>query len=421
MTEHDDIRRGLEELSSHPPLRDRKAAVHERIAGVRRRRQISGGIAVSVVTLLAGIAFTSLAPMSRAPSDSSLTSPSETPTPAPTPSASSSRAVATADAKAPVRSIKATPGNVTGQSPAASKLTQTAGTTTTTTKSAIIPAIPPASTGTAAVTPPATIAPPTSKPPAPPSPSTTTSPGASPTASPGTGELLTADIVAATVADGSAAPETIVTVHLKGTIYGSLGSVMVWYTKVHHVGYTDSQASACAVQDGKLHDIDETFTFRTRYRAAGAEQIDATVITLDKSCATDATQRQWPFSAAVSIPVGSTLSNGIQPVTLIVGTSQVQSSRITVSTSANDPDGYISGFTVNWGTGTPDTFPGGNGANCSASEYGGVFWPDGGGSGTFTSRILPAGTYSVTVSAISTGCDGKDAQTAQQSLTVTVP
>jgi surface-anchored protein len=81
----------------------------------------------------------------------------------------------------------------------------------------------------------------------------------------------------------------------------------------------------------------------------------------------------------------------------------------------------VSAFTINWGTGPPDPFPGGNGANCSASEYGGVFWPSGGGSGTFTSPILPAGTYTVTVTATATGCDGSDPQTAVQKLTVTVP
>jgi hypothetical protein len=286
-----------------------------------------------------------------------------------------------------------------------------------TTKPAVIPTTP---TVTVFVTPTTPVTP-TRKPVPTASTSTSATPSATPTTTPAAGEALSADIATSTIEDGSAAPETIVTVHVKGTIYGSLGSVMVWYTKAHHVGYTDSQARACAVEDGQLHDVDETFSFRTRYRAAGAEQIDATVTTLDQTCATAATQRQWPFSAAVSIRAGSTLSNGVQPVTLIVGAAQVQASRITVNTSANDPDGYVSGFTVDWGTGTPDSFPGGNGANCSATEYGGVFWPNGPGSGMFTSPVLPAGTYTVTVTATATGCDGKDTQTAQQKLIVTVP
>ena len=421
MSEQDDIRRGLEELSSRPPARDRKPAVHAAIAVVRRRHQIGGGIAISVVMLLAAVAFASLPTRGRTPA-AALETPIQTPTIAPKPTAAatqtqaSSAATAGGPVKPPTALVNAAPApetspgvrSVAPASTAATRVTPASKPITSTVTVTVTPPVAVSSTQSLATKSPASSLPPVATSQGAPPPSIAT-------------EALTADVQSAGAADGSAAPETTVTVRVRGNIYGSIDGVTLWYTTIHRVGDAETQTRTCAVQSGGLHPVDETFTFRTRYRAAGTQQIDATVNTIGSNCVRDATERQWPFSAKVMIPVGSSLSNGVQPVTLNVGTPAVLSSRITLDASASDPDGYVSGFTINWGTGIPDQYPGGNGANCSSSEYGGVFWPAVPGSGTFTSPVLAAGTYSVTVTATTTGCDGKDAQTAQQITTVTVP
>ncbi|MEP7055720.1 MAG: hypothetical protein ABI912_10780 [Actinomycetota bacterium] len=433
MSEHDDIRRALEELSSHPPHRDRKPAVRERVAVVRRRRRFGSGVAISVVTLMASIAVTSLGGGGAAQNANLLVTPSvpQTPVPSPAPSPRSSAPAAAAIAKAPpVLSVRVpataasgprnvAPGQSTAgsaQAPASVPGSAAKVTNPATPQSTVTVYLPEssASKASSASQPNATA----SK-----SPTLSGAGSASGTASttPATLETLNADIAASTVEDGSVAPETVVTVRVHGAIIGSLANVVAFYTTVHRADYSDTQARGCTVQDGKLHDVDETFTFRTRYRAAGPQQVDAIVTTLDPTCAAGAAKQDWPFSGTISIPVGSALSNGVAPVTLSVTSTQVQDSTITLSVDADDADGYLYSFRTDWGVGTPDTIPGGNGANCSAGEGGGVFWPHGPGSGSFSSPVLPAGTYNVTVTATSTGCDGKDLQTAQQKLTVTVP
>lgn len=455
MSENDDIRRALEELSSHPPQRDRKPAVHERIAVVRRRRQMAGGVTLSVVTLLSAIAVASLPAGQSLPDESTLNrSESRTPPPPPSPSAPSGSTTpkpTDTDIKAapgsknpvPARKARTISGPVmAAASPAArtapaesalhvesSASTDSAAATRTTPSAQVstAPRTPPSSVleaGSPSGVPSATgSSSPAAKLTTSASATVPASPNASVSASATTpttpDDVLDADISVVTAAEGSA-PESTVTVRVHGSISGSLDTVTVWYTKLHRTGYTDAEARACTPRDGTLHDVDETFTFRTRYRAAGETQVDVTVSTLDDKCSPRVSERLWPFSQSVVIPVGSLLSNGPKPVALSIG-AQVEGQRIVLNASASDPDGYVSSFLVNWGTGTPEVFPGGNGANCGASEAGGVFWPDLNGSGRFTSQVLPTGTHTLTITATSTGCDGRHAQTNQQSVVVTLP
>lgn len=456
MSENDDIRRVLEELSSHPPQRDRKPAVHERIAVVRRRRQMAGGVTLSVVTLLSAIAVASLPAGQGLPDESTLNrSESRTPAPPPSPSAPSgsatpqptdtdiSTAVPGSKNPVPARKSRTISGPVMAASSPAARTAPAQSplhveSSASTDSDPATRTTPPAQVSTAPRTPPSSVlesASPSGVPGATGSSSSnaklTTSASATVPASPSASvsasamspttpdDVLDADISVVTAAEGSA-PESTVTVRVHGSISGSLDTVTVWYTKLHRTGYTDAEARACTPRDGKLHDVDETFTFRTRYRAAGETQVDVTVSTLDEQCSPRVSERLWPFSQSVVIPVGSLLSNGPKPVALSIG-AQVEGQRIVINASASDPDGYVSSFLVNWGTGTPEVFPGGNGANCGASEAGGVFWPDLNGSGRFTSPALPPGTHTVTITATSTGCDGRNAQTNQQSVVVTLP
>ena len=462
MSEHDDIRRALEELSSHGPQRDRKPAVYERIAVVRRRRQMAGGVSLSVLTLVSAVAFAAM-PGRNAGIDDSFLVTSDTPSPpappapsapsrdpvTPPPPPSSQVPTATPTATTPPRTRQQTvapnvgsasastatvpaakPGNAIVAQPAATTVPTLAATTPSTVRvlpSNVVP-VPVSSVAVAPSAAPTATATATAGPSAKPSVAASTTASStvsatpvssSPVTSPAApGEVLDVNISAVTSAEG-AAPETTVTVKVHGMIVGSLDRVTVWYTKVHRVGYTDTQAVPCTPRDGQLRVVDETFVFRTRYRAAGETQIDVAVTTLDERCAPPAQERAWPFSESVVIPLGSALSNGVESPVLSVG-AQVEGSRIIVNANASDADGYVSEFVVNWGTGAPVSFPGGNGANCEANEIGGIFWPDLNGSGRFESPVMTPGTYTVTVTATSTGCDRKSPQTDTKSLVVTI-
>jgi cytoskeletal protein RodZ len=446
MSEHDDIRRALEEFSSHPPMRDRKRAVHRRIAVVRRRHNIVGGVTLTIFLLFAGIAFAAIPtgrPQNRGSALQSST-PKPVPAPAPTPSPASS-----ASSPAASRSTRASAGvskapgdatllkNIAPGSDAATRGTPaiaagpgvvTRTVTVPATEAATAPATSPAapSTTPAKVTAGVKSASSSASSASQSGGSATGSPSISASTSPSTSasaavEALAADVSGSTVDDGTGAPETTVVVRLHGSLYGSVDDVTVWYTTLHNPSYTDSAQRSCAVRGGALHPVDETYTFRTRYRSAGEQQVDVAVTSLDAACHRDATQRQWALSGKVTIPMASTLSNGVRPVSLFVDTVQVLDSKITLTTRANDADGFVSGFVVDWGTGAPQTFPSGNTANCSATENGGVFWPSSSGGGALTSPVLPPGPRTVTVTAASTGCDGTDTQTTEQKLTVTIP
>lgn len=442
MTEHDDLRRALEELSSHPPVRDRKPAVHQRIAVARRRHNMIAGASLTVVALIAAIMLTALPTGGGGTADNAFisASPSALPRPAPQPTPSpeppSVAAVSESAASVAARSVSAAATSHRGLPKNASPASKS--TAATKSNSAAI-ANPPISTVFVTVpprsTPAKTSAPALSaKVSAPPSTTgssgataaSSTSPSGSATSAasspPAEVEALTAEVQATTVNDGAAAPETTVVVRLRGSLHGSIERVDVWFTTLNNPAYADSATRTCTVADGPLRPIDETYTFRTRYRAAGQQQIDVNVTTLDANCAREeAKQRQWLLTGTVDIAAGSTLSNGVRPVSLFLDAPQVQDSKITLSARATDSDGFVSGFVVDWGSGNSQPFPGGDSANCAATENSGVFWPSGSGSGTFTSPVLPAGNYTVKVTVTSAGCDGKDEQTTQQTVTVTIP
>ena len=97
-----------------------------------------------------------------------------------------------------------------------------------------------------------------------------------------------------------------------------------------------------------------------------------------------------------------------------------------VAAFARDEDGYIAGFSVNWGDGTPvETFPG-DPLGCMQLPAG---WPNAsqrvmGATPDVTKpplhRFGQSGAYTVTVTVRSTGCDGADEQKATGSVTMQV-
>jgi hypothetical protein len=88
-----------------------------------------------------------------------------------------------------------------------------------------------------------------------------------------------------------------------------------------------------------------------------------------------------------------------------------------VTAQAEDVDGYITRFVIDWGDGSPtETFPGdGNGCRPTASG-----WParsDAWLQSPYPSHTYPAGALgTITVTAVSSGCDGTDQQTVSQTL-----
>jgi hypothetical protein len=87
---------------------------------------------------------------------------------------------------------------------------------------------------------------------------------------------------------------------------------------------------------------------------------------------------------------------------------------VTVAARASDPDGYIAGFSIDWGDGTPaERYPG-DPMGCRPSASG---WPASSlaylpSNPPPTHHYSSAGRHAITITATSTGCDGHDPQTA---------
>lgn len=128
----------------------------------------------------------------------------------------------------------------------------------------------------------------------------------------------------------------------------------------------------------------------------------------------------------IEVAPGTTTSQGPSQPTLQIGDNNLQAgysnddrSYVTVAGTARDEDGYIARFVVDWGDGSPtEQLPGGDGAGCRPTSSG---WPapSMGNMPTnppATHRYAARGTYAVTVTAYSTGCDGRDEQHVTKSF-----
>jgi len=95
---------------------------------------------------------------------------------------------------------------------------------------------------------------------------------------------------------------------------------------------------------------------------------------------------------------------------------------VSVSGQARDVDGWIRSVTLDWGDGTPPQEFGGDGMPCRPDERG---WPSESRKGIFTDDAIhhytKSGLIMITMTTVSTGCDGSARQEASGSLALWVP
>lgn len=142
---------------------------------------------------------------------------------------------------------------------------------------------------------------------------------------------------------------------------------------------------------------------------------------------------QLQMKIAVVVAPGTTSSQGQSPpqLELVLSTVDAPEGEVALSGAAIDLDGWVRSVSVDWGDGSPAAAAS-PAAPCQSGENG---WPVygttlmttlppgariGGTVAPPTHRYAAPGTYTVTVTAVSTGCDGADEQRVSRSLTWTV-
>ena len=130
----------------------------------------------------------------------------------------------------------------------------------------------------------------------------------------------------------------------------------------------------------------------------------------------------------IEIAVGTAAAQGpSQPTVLVNRTTPVAGHEgdqrwASIVVQAGDEDGWLRGLSLDWGDGTPPQAFGEGGLGCRPHAGG---WPSPSRIWVVTNEAIhhyPApGTYRITVTAVSTGCDGSLPQHGQGSLTWVVP
>jgi hypothetical protein len=210
-------------------------------------------------------------------------------------------------------------------------------------------------------------------------------------------------------------PTTVVDVHITGTIHGGVvvGELQFdAFNNANTASFADASAAPCT--DRK---IDTTYSLPYQYREDGKYGVVARI----KDCgATEFTE----FTGDVSVAHASTHSNGPrQPVVNADNAATISGDSATLGVDASDDDGWISAISVDWGDGNSpsvSTFPNAdNPQTCADND--GHSWPHAISNANLTSPSLAPGSYRVTATVTSTGCDGGDEQTTSQTVTVTIP
>jgi hypothetical protein len=159
------------------------------------------------------------------------------------------------------------------------------------------------------------------------------------------------------------------------------------------------------------------------WRHPGTYTVEVTVSSW--TCGTSLPQETATFPLRVVVRAGEVTSNGPRlPGWSSVHVNQLQTGpspnplRVVLSTMAHDDDGYFPGGVIDWGDGTSTPV----GPKMACDDGGGRYYPHRtdlyvDGEHTYDS----AGTYTVTIRATSTGCDGGSPQKTAKTVTVTVP
>jgi len=220
-------------------------------------------------------------------------------------------------------------------------------------------------------------------------------------------------------AAGPGYPVTVVVVHVTGYLQGDVvGAPNLFIDPNETLGYVVGKDEGCS-KDGSWRTFDRTFTFSYAFREATTYPIHLVYFT---GVCGDRVGTDRNFSTTIDVTADSTHSNGpAQPsVAIPSATAKISGGQITIDPSMLDDDGNLTQYTVDWGNGdAPSVYP--LQGTCHDPSPSGKYWPASGLVPQATSPTLAPGTYTVTITETSVGCDGQDPQTASTSHTFTVP
>ncbi|MFL6240933.1 MAG: hypothetical protein ACJ735_15730 [Actinomycetes bacterium] len=207
-------------------------------------------------------------------------------------------------------------------------------------------------------------------------------------------------------------PLTVITLHVTGNVSGDIHDLSVSYDDNMNRLDGGSVHPTC-VHDDSMRAVDDTYTFTFYYRNAGSYHVHGIIWT--GTCSNHFSDKH-DFSDFIDVPVGSTHSNGMTQPDLTLNGSAPSGNYLSLGVTAFDFDGWVNSITVDWGDGgspVVTSYP-----NCF--DWHGTTWPYGYQRESYTSPALAPGTYHVTVTTSTGGCDGNDLQTATQTWTATV-
>jgi hypothetical protein len=217
-------------------------------------------------------------------------------------------------------------------------------------------------------------------------------------------------------ATGNGYAMTAVDIHVTGWLSGRVIVTSLNIDPNQSMGYLDSPRESCT-RDATIRSIDRTFTFTYAFREATSYPIRFSL--LSGTCRTTRTNHDW--RTTIDVADGNSQTNGpVQPYFIEpFGNATVNGSQIAIDPAMLDDDGNISQLSIDWGNGGPPTVITGM-QTCHDPAPSGKYWPYTAIGQRAVSPILSRGTYTVTITETSTGCDGTDPQTASTSHTFTV-
>jgi hypothetical protein len=176
----------------------------------------------------------------------------------------------------------------------------------------------------------------------------------------------------------------------------------------------------CADPHGKATPTQETSVLRHAYRAPGTYAIRVQVST---GYCQDTNIETVEVAGTLTITQGGTPSNGpLLPTAHIDDRrhlyDEVPASALTFFLGGGDEDGFVNRVVVEWGDGTSEILVDAPIAGCEESQK---LWPSTYLDGKEVTHTYTPGTYTLTVTVTSVGCDGLDTQTASGTFELVSP
>jgi hypothetical protein len=167
------------------------------------------------------------------------------------------------------------------------------------------------------------------------------------------------------------------------------------------------------------HPSDQSKTFRHLYRKAGTYTVTAEARTQTGFCSFGGPSETVRATVTVTVTGEDLATNGPAEPSVTLTREPDDGPRTMVKIEIDDPDGYVAWYRIDWGDGTrAETRDGA--AGCVYSPDNG-YPTDGHVEGVEWHEYAEPGTYAVTVTATTAGCEGADQQTATGTLEVVVP